>query len=180
MPTPKKEMYPEDSGHGRWFVEELQPLETVLEAWLRNRFPSGLDIGNIVQEALVSTFTAYVEGTLRSPKAYLFGTARNLALRSMRSRKVRGEDNCLQIEVVDVIDAKEGVYETVERNQDLEILTSAIQSLPDRCRQIFTLRKVYGMTQREIAEKLDISTRTVNAQITIGLHKCAHFVRNYG
>lgn len=44
-------------------------------------------------------------------------------------------------------------------------MTEAIQSLPDRCRQIFTLRSVYSMTQREIAEKLGISDRTVAAQL---------------
>lgn len=170
---------PEDSEQGKWFAEHLQPHEATLEAWLRNRFPAGLDIENIVQEAFVCTFNAYVDGKLRSPKAFLFGTARNLALRSMRSRKVRGEDTLVQIDMMDVLDESEGVYETIVRNQELEILTSAIQSLPDKCRQIFTLRKVYGMTQREIAEELEISTRTVNAQITIGLHKCARFIEKF-
>lgn len=172
-------MSAEDSEQSRWFAEYLQPHEPTLEAWLRNRFPSELDIKNIMQEAFVCTFRAYVDGKLRSPKAFLFGTARNLALRSMRSRKVRGEDCLVQIDSMDLLDESENVYETVVRNQELEILTSAIQSLPDRCRQIFTLRKVYGMTQQEIAKELDISTRTVNAQITIGLHKCARFVETF-
>jgi RNA polymerase sigma factor (sigma-70 family) len=172
-------MRPEDSDQARWFAEHLQPHQATLEAWLRNRFPAGLDIENIVQEACVCTFNAYADGKLRSPKAFLFGTARNLALRSMRSRKVRGEDNLLPIDTMELLDESEGVYETIVRNQELEILTSAIQALPDKCRQIFTLRKVYGMTQKEIARELDISPRTVNAQITIGLHKCARFVENF-
>jgi RNA polymerase sigma factor (sigma-70 family) len=170
---------PEESEQGQWFAEHLQPHQSTLQAWLRNRFPAGLDIDDIVQEAFVCTFNAHRDGKLRSPKAFLFGTARNLALRSMRSRKVRGEDSYLQIETMEVLDESEGVYETIVRNQELEILTSAIQSLPDKCRQIFTLRKVYGMTQKEIAKQLEISTHTVNAQITIGLHKCARFVENY-
>ena len=77
------------------------------------------------------------------------------------------------------LDERAGVRESVERNQELEILTKAIQSLPDRCRQIFTLRKVYGMSQREIAEKLAISPRTVNAQIAIGVNKCAEYVGRF-
>lgn len=172
-------MPPPNSEQSNWFAEALQPHEAELHAWLRNRFPSGLDFDDIVQEAFVSAWKAHEQGTLRSPKAFLFGAARNLALYSMRSRKVRGYDNMVQIEDCDLLDDKTGVQETVVRNQELQILTLAIQSLPDRCRRIFTLRKVYGMTQREIAKKLDLSPRTVNAQITIGLHKCAMFVKDY-
>jgi len=169
----------ENTEQGRWFGEELQPHEAELRAWLRKRFPSELDFDDIVQDAFVSAWKAYEEGVLRSPKAFLFGAARNLALRSLRTRKVRGYDTMVQIEDCDVLDEKADVLETVVRNQELQILTLAIQSLPERCRQIFTLRKVYGMTQREIASKLELSPRTVNAQITNGLHKCALFVKRY-
>jgi RNA polymerase sigma factor (sigma-70 family) len=162
-----------------WFNQEVQPHEDELRGWLRNRFPSGLEFDDIVQEAFVATIQARSKGTLKSPKAFLFGAARNLALVSMRSRRIRGYDDSVQIEDCELLDQDGGVHEEVVRNQELQILTLAIQSLPDRCRQIFTLRKIYGMKQREIAAKLGISTRTVNAQITIGLHKCALFVRDY-
>ena len=83
------------------------------------------------------------------------------------------------IDDCDILDERAGVHETVARNQELEVLTKAIQSLPDRCRQIFTLRKVYGMSQRDIAQKLNISARTVNAQISIGVNKCADYVGRF-
>lgn len=155
------------------------PHESELRMWLRGRFPAELEFDDIVQEAMLSAMKAHEGGALRSPKAFLFGAARNLALRSLRSRKVRGYDVSVQIEDCDLLDEKQDVQETVVKNQELQILTLAIQSLPDRCRQIFTLRKVYGMSQKEIAKKLGISTRTVNAQITIGLHKCAMYVKDY-
>lgn len=162
-----------------WFAEELQPHEAELRAWLKGRFPAELDFDDIIQESFISAWKARQNGVLRLPKAFLFGAARNLALVSLRSRKVRGYDKMIQIEDCDVLDEKAGVQEMVVRNQELQILTLAIQSLPEKCRQIFTLRKVYGMPQREIARKLDLSPRTVNAQITIGLHKCAMYVRSY-
>ena len=172
-------MPPENSEQGLWFAQALQPHEAELRAWLRSRFPSELDFDDIIQDAFVSSWKAQEKGVLKSPKAFLFGAARNLALVSLRSRKVRGYDKMVQIEDCDLLDEKAGVQETVVRNQELQILTLAIQSLPDRCRQIFTLRKVYGMTQREIAKKLGLSSRTVNAQITIGLHKCSTYVKSY-
>jgi RNA polymerase sigma-70 factor (ECF subfamily) len=48
----------------------------------------------------------------------------------------------------------------------------AIQSLPERCREVMTLRKVYGLPQKEIAARLGISECTVSAQLTIGVRKC--------
>ena len=55
-------------------------------------------------------------------------------------------------------------------------MTEAIQSLPVRCRQVMTLRLVYGLRQRVIGEKLGISDRTVAAQLAIGTKKCTDYV----
>ncbi|MBC2607149.1 RNA polymerase sigma factor [Pelagicoccus albus] len=172
-------MPPESPDESDWFREHLQPHDSMLRAWLRSRFPSGVDLDDVMQEAYLKVMKAHAQKEVKAPKAFLFATARNLALNSVRHAKVRGETTALPIEDCEFIDGAEGVHEAVARNQELEILTKAIQSLPDRCRQIFTLRKVYGMSQRDIARKLNISARTVNAQISIGVNKCADFVGRY-
>ncbi|MGY8696589.1 MAG: RNA polymerase sigma factor [Verrucomicrobiia bacterium] len=172
-------MPPEYTEEGRWFAENLQPHEAMLRAWLQSRYQSGVDIDDVIQEAYVKILAVRKGKPINAPKAFLFATARNIALNAMRYAKVRGENIVAQLDDIDVLDERAGVHETVARNQELEILTKAIQSLPDRCRQIFTLRKVYGMTQREIANKLNISARTVNAQISIGVNKCADYVGRF-
>lgn len=172
-------MPPENTEQGRWFAEHLLPHEDMLRAWLRSRFPNGIDINDVIQEAYLRVLKARDKGEIRAPKAFLFATARNYALNTLRAASVRGENRYTEIEDFDLMDDRAGVAETIEHNQELEILTRAIQSLPDRCRQIFTLRKVYGMPQREIAKKLGLSTRTVNAQISIGINKCMAFVESY-
>jgi RNA polymerase sigma-70 factor (ECF subfamily) len=68
----------------------------------------------------------------------------------------------------------------VARAEDLALLIKAIQALPDRCRQIVTLRKIYGLSQREVADRLGISEHTVEAQGAIGLRKCIEFFRRHG
>lgn len=149
----------------------------MLRAWLQSRFPTGVDVDDIVQEAYLHVLQARESTPMQSPKAFLFATARNLALDQFRRRQVVRFLPLVETDAWAVLDEGEGIPEAIARNQELETLTEAIQSLPDRCRQIFTLRKVYGMSQPDIAKKLGVSAHTVSAQLTIGLHKCTEFMQ---
>jgi RNA polymerase sigma factor (sigma-70 family) len=165
-------MPPPDSELGLWFASHVQPHEGMLRAWLRGRFRQEGDVDDIIQEAYVRLLKAREREKVVSPKAFLFAVARNLALDRQRHRIVAEAESLAENEALAVFDEGLDVRETVAHNQELEILTEAIQSLPDRCRQIFTLRKVYGLSQVEIAERLRISENTVSAQLTIGVKKC--------
>ncbi len=169
----------EKSEPDRWFAENVQPHEDMLRAWLVSRFPECNDIDDLIQEAFVRVMRARESCAVKSPKAFLFATARNLALDTIRHTRVSRTEYLEQNDLCEFEDLGIGVPEIVARNQELEILTKAIQSMPDRCRQVFTLRKVYGMPQREIAKKLNISRNTVSAQMTTGLRKFTQFMENY-
>ena len=134
---------------------------------------------DLIQEALVRILRANEEGDLKSPKAYFFAVARNLALDHIRRSKVVFNETLLNSEAMNLFDEAESIEETVSRNQELEILTEAIQSLPERCRRAFTLSKVYGMTYNQIAEEMGITFNTVSAQIAIGLSKCGEYMRRH-
>ncbi len=151
----------------------------MLRAWLQSRFQSESDFDDIVQEAYLRVLRARERSPMTSPKAFLFATARNLALDAIRHRQVARNEPVIENDGWDVLYGDDDVAETVARNQELELLTEAIQSLPDRCRQVFTLRKVYGMSQTEIARQLAISEHTVSAQLTIGVHKCTEFMSRF-
>lgn len=170
----------DESDQSIWYKEHLAPHEAMLRAWLTQRYPNNLDVDDIIQEALVRVLNARESGDLKSPKSYFFATARNLALDHMRRSKVVFDESLLYHESIDLIDDTESIEETVARNHELEILTEAIQTLPDRCRQVFTLSKVYGMTYQQIASEMGITFNTVSAQISIGLTKCGEYMRKYG
>lgn len=151
----------------------------MLRAWLRSLFPTEGDIDDIVQDAYIRILRAHAAGEMASPKAFLFATARNLARDRFRHRHVARAESLVENQALAVLEEADGIPETVARNQELEMLTEAIQSLPDRCRQIFTLRKVYGLSQSEIAAKMAISECTVSAQLTIGVQKCTVFMARF-
>ncbi len=160
-----------------WFTEYLLPHEPMLRAWLKSHFGDRIDEHDVLQEAYFRVLRTYREKPIRAPKAFLFATARNIALNAMRASSVRGERYSVSLDDFDIIDDEEDFREKITRNQELEKLTEAIQSLPRRCRQIFTLCKVYGMTPNEIAKELDMSVQTIYTQLAIGLNKCTQFMK---
>lgn len=157
----------------RWFAEQVQPHEAALRNWLRVRFPAVTDRDDLVQEAYLRIWRARGQGTIGSPKAFLFAVARNLALDALKRRLPEvdlGESGAST-----VLDESTNTTEAVARGQELELLHQALQSLPERCRQVFTLRRLHGLSQKETAARLGIAEKTVEAQHTIAMHKCVQF-----
>lgn len=151
----------------------------MLRAWLKSQFDSGCDIDDIVQESFVRVLEARLAREVRSPKAFLFVTARNLALMRARHCAVAKEDSLAEFDHSGIIDESIDVHHAVARSEELEMLTKAIQSLPDRCRQILTLRKIYGMSQKETAAELGIAEHTVEIQSVLALKKLNAFFRKH-
>ncbi len=172
-------MPPQDPNVARWFAAELQPHEAMLRAWLASQFSNVRDVDDIVQEAFMRVLRASEEASLRSPKAYLFAVARNLALMRLRHQQVAQVESLAEIDCSRILDEGVDVPQAVARAQELEMLTDAIQSLPTRCRQVLTLRKIYGLSQKETAAELGIAEHTVEIQSALGLKKIGQYFKKH-
>ncbi len=60
------------------------------------------------------------------------------------------------------------------------LLKVAIGQLPDKCRAVFMLSRYSNLSYKEIAQELNISVKTVEAQIRIALQKIRQFLSKYG
>lgn len=169
-------MPPADPETNHWFTEHLLPHEPMLRAWLARGFGPRLAVDDVIQESFLRVLRARETGELQAPKAFLFATARNLAVDQLRRHAVSRTDSLVETDLSNVLDDRASIPESVARNQEVALLTEAIQSLPDRCRQVMTLRMVYGLGQRIIGERLGISDRTVAAQLAIGTKKCSDYL----
>jgi RNA polymerase sigma-70 factor (ECF subfamily) len=163
----------------QWFEENLQPHEPMLRAWLKSQFGGSCDVADIIQESFVRVLQARSACEVRSPKAFLFVTARNLALMRARHLAIAKEDSLAEFDHSGIIDESADVHHAVARAEELEMLTLAIQSLPNRCRQILTLRKIYGMSQKETAAELGIAEHTVEIQSVLALKKLEAFFKKH-
>lgn len=173
-------MPPVDPETARWFEDEVRPHESELRAYLRATFSGHIDIDDLVQETYARLLQAREQAPVRSPKAYLFATARNAAFDFFRRRKIVAIDGIAEIDLLPVLEDRPGVAEAVCHDQELQLLAEAIQSLPERCRRVLTLRKLHGLSHREIAQQLGIAENTVNAQVAIGVLRLRDHLRTRG
>lgn len=103
----------------------------------------------------------------KSVKSYLFRSVHNRCLNYIRDTKkfVDSEEYDNQVEIIISEDNNES-YETAE----LEVrIKDAIDSLPEKCREVFLKSRVDELKYSEIAEILNISIKTVENQISKAL-----------
>ncbi len=168
------------SEESQWFKEQIQPHEAQLRSWLLARFPSLTETDDLVQECYLRLIRARQTGKIENPKGYLFTIAFNAALDFFRRKNIVIIDQVEEMAGLALIEEQANTLEVVSRNEEVAILHEAIRALPTRCRQVFTLRKLYGMSHREIALKLGLSEKTVEEQINRAMRRCAAFFRKRG
>ena len=173
-------MPPHDPEQARWFAEQVLPHEAALRAWLHARFSSLGDVDDIVQESYERLLRVQETGPIANPRAFLFVSARNFALNQLRRLRREKRDTSVEVDVATAFVDTAGIPETLARAEDLRLLVEAIHELPGRCREIMTLRKIYGLSQREVATRLGVAEHTVEVQSRIGLRKCSDFFRRHG
>jgi len=79
-----------------------------------------------------------------------------------------------------VYNGEKDIPEAVSQTEEFDLLSEAVQSLPDRCRQVFTLRMAFGLSQRETAAQLGISENTVERQMGKAIRRCTEFFARRG
>lgn len=110
-----------------------------------------------------------------SLSSYLYRSVYNRSLNLIRYRKNKPNTNEEDQSIKTVPIIKEGDKDfplsQMIQNEKIDMIKSAIDSLPDRCRHIFLLHRKFRYKYSEIAEILDISENTVKAQVQIALKK---------
>jgi RNA polymerase sigma-70 factor (ECF subfamily) len=99
-------------------------------------------------------------------KGYLLAALRNRLFNYKRD-VLRKEQRLLTATIGDLgVDA---VTETVDHKDVLQQIQQIIAKLPDQCRQVFLLRREGNLTNQQVADKLGISVKTVEAHMSKAL-----------
>lgn len=177
---PPEPMPPHEAEQVRWFADEVQPHERALRAYLRTSFPVVRDVDDVVQESYLRVWQERAGRPVHFAKALLFKVARHLAIDFARRRNISPEQAVHDLEDLSVIHEEADVLTAVDTREKTRLLAQAIDSLPGRCREIVVLRKLQSVPQKEVAARLGLAEKTVEAQLARGVKRCEEFLRKRG
>jgi len=152
-----------------WVGTNILPHEGAVRAWLRRSQLPADEIDDLIQEAYCKLCDLETVDHIPQPVAYFFRTVRNLLTDRLRRAQI------VRIETVAEIDAFPGHAEElsperiITARHELDRVRRLIRGLPGRCRQVIELRKVHGLSQREIGRRLNISESVVENEGVKGM-----------
>lgn len=159
----------DDLERTRWFLRQILPHEPSLRRWLGRRQSTGIDVDDIIQEAYAVLYERPAVDDIRFPRAYLFQIANSLVVRHVRRARVVSIQAVETLELLDFAeDAATPEQHAVDRDE-LRQLAKAIAAMPDQTRQAFILRRIHGLSQRDIAARMRLSENTVEKHIARGI-----------
>ena len=116
--------------------------------------------------------------------AWLYTVAKNKALKYLRHKEYvtdhveislfRQSENMLNASALDQIDTSEFAFREIEK-----IIEHTLSSMPEQVQVVFNLSRFENLKNREIAEKLNISEKTVEANITKSLKLLRVALKDY-
>ncbi|WP_299583023.1 RNA polymerase sigma-70 factor [uncultured Sunxiuqinia sp.] len=129
---------------------------------------------DIVQNVFIKLWENHASLKHENPEAYLYRMVRNASLNYIRHLKVvdklnmNWKDQMLGEELYYIDMVGDEPYVLIARELQDEVIR-VLDSLPDKCRQVFKMSRIEGKKNQEIAEYLNVSIKTVEKHISKAL-----------
>lgn len=152
-----------------WVGRDILPHEADVRAWLRRSLVSASDAEDVLQEAYCRLAGLSDVSHIATPRAYFFTVVRSIVIDQMRRARVVRMETVTEIDALNVILDDPSPERITAARRDLERVRGLIAQLPDRCRRIFEMRKIEGLSQREIAQRMGVTETIVENDVVRGL-----------
>lgn len=152
-----------------WFVREVLPLEAALMQFLRRSRRNASDADDLRHDVYVRVCEALLKEIPTSTKPFVFSIARNLVIDRARHDQIVPIEAVADLEDLSVATDVPGPDRSVAAREELRTLQSALDRLPPRCREAVVMRKIDGLSRKEIAARMGIAEITVRRHISDGM-----------
>ncbi len=167
-----------EAGKESAFEELFLKYYTPLVVFARKVIPDEDQARELVQDVFVSFYEKRKELNIHSSlKAHLYQSVKNRCLNQVKRNQIR-RDHHANI----FIEKKNDEAFIEDKLQETELesrIFSIVQTLPDQCRKIFEMSRFKGLTNQEIADKLELSKRTVETQVSKALKVMRKHLSDY-
>ena len=174
-------------GEDRAVPAEQRTDATIQDAWGRcesslRRFLGRFlyrpeDIDDLAQETFLRAFSAVKFRELAHPRAYLFQVARSVALKEL-SRKSRQLTEYIEEATDTEMSDNVQLEQEIVADRKVQQYCNAIANLPPQCRKVFLMRKVHGLSHKEICRAMGLSRSAVEKHLALGVKRVAGWMED--
>ena len=158
----------------QWFRAEILPIEPTLLGYANRLCRASSDEARDLLHETYAKIISYPSWRdVANPAAFALRVMGNIARDTLRRRKIVSFEMVADLDRLGRADQQPDPETCAIHNDELRFLRALIESMPTQMRRVFTLKKVYGLSQNEIADRLGLTVSTVEKHVVRGLRFCS-------
>lgn len=166
----------DDAALNAWFCGNVLPLEPALTSFIRHNWRIAEDVMELRQDIYERVLVGCREELPTNTKAFVFTVARNHLINQAVRARIVSFDLVADLESEAPVSDLLATERHLDARDQLRRARDGLEALPPRCREVVQLRKVEGLTTREVAERLGVGLDTVERQLTMGMRALVDFM----
>ena len=152
-----------------WVSSNVLPFEAELRRRLTRVCKDADEIDDVVQEVYCRMLKLDAVESIRDPKGYVMRMAKNILIDQFRHETVVEIEAVANLEELSYEDPAPSPERVVMARAELKWVLGLISNLPDRCKQVFRARRIYGLSQSATAETLGLTENVVEKETMRGM-----------
>lgn len=165
-----------DEALDNWFCQQVLPLETALQRYIRRNWRVAEDVYDLTHDVYALALSGARRGLPDRTPNYLFTIARNHLIQQARRARIVSFELVADLEAIDVTGDFLDADRHLTARDELRRAQAGLENLPPRCREVVLLRKIQGLTTREAAERLGVGVDAIEQQLTKGMRALTDFM----
>ena len=137
------------------------------------------DVEDIVQETFIKSYEADLKQDIQFTRSYMLKTAKHLALNHIAKWDNKFSESLEHDSELPTLLKSMQLEDEYTSKERFLLFCKATEQLSSSIRKCFILKKVYGMSQKEIAEQMQLSQSTVEKHIAKGLLQTILYMREH-
>lgn len=153
-----------------WLAAHVLPHEAWIRRVIARQAEScGIEVDDLIQEsyALLARLPSVAE--IAVPHRYALQVARSVLLQHVRRARIVSIDAVADLDALNAAADAPSPEDHMFGRHELARVAAAIEAMPEPVRRAFWLRRVEGLSQRDVAARLGLSESTVEKQISRGI-----------
>ena len=164
----------EDFQHrARWLARNILPHEALVRTRIGHLCSQDIPIEDVIQEMYARILSLPSLEVIRHPRQYAALTAKSIIVDHIRRSRVISIKSCGDLDQLGVAFSEASTEERLEFQDEIQRVVNALAQLPAACRETLILRRIEGLSQKETAQRLNVSEKMIEKHMARGARKLA-------